>query len=262
MAVEGSKPLLSPTSHQMWNLIQKKIQIFSASLLRLTWQCCSASSNTAVLLPIRPTPMLSRTILLLRLTATGDKWWGFTSARNLPKLSVTVTSGSGCFKTEWSRVKKENIHIHIHISLLFLQKDFFFTKRQQRPEHISIPLTAALCRPLYPLIGLIVLWWIEEFVFFFNTEREQQVMQCNTATAKQYFSPYLQCGDHGLSQVFPPPEFWRALMLLGGWAANLYGQWQGRRGTGKTFHHVTKKSGKFSCPHFCEPHPMTRRKYS
>lgn len=91
----------------------EKIYYFPAAL-RLTWQCCSASSNTVVLLPIRPTPMLSRTILLLRLTVTGVKWWGFTSARNLPKLSVTVTSGSGCFKTEWDRVKKK-IYIYIHI---------------------------------------------------------------------------------------------------------------------------------------------------
>lgn len=66
---------------------------------RLTWQCWSASSNTSVVLPIRPTPMLSRIILLLRCRTTEDKCWGFISLMNLPKLAVTVSSGSGHFKT-------------------------------------------------------------------------------------------------------------------------------------------------------------------
>lgn len=80
----------------------------------LTWQCWSASSNTSVVLPIRPTPMLSRIILLLRCRTTEDKCWGFISLMNLPKLAVTVSSGSGHFETglgekEWGTRRRRTV---------------------------------------------------------------------------------------------------------------------------------------------------------
>lgn len=43
--------------------------------------------------------MLSSTILLLRCRTLGDKCWGLMSLMNFPKLAVTVSSGTGCFKT-------------------------------------------------------------------------------------------------------------------------------------------------------------------
>lgn len=115
--------------------------------------------------------------------------------------------------------KEENIHIYIRIGDTFINYsvfpkqhtfffyfcNFLFYKRRTKTWALHYTLNCSLMQT-----SVSTHWshcsLVDKIICYLphGARAASSAMQYKK-TAKQYFSPYPQCGDHGLSQVFPPP---------------------------------------------------------